>query len=302
LGKIERIAVLIKQVPATENVKIDLETGVMMREGLAVEVNPLDLHAIEEAVRFKEKFPDVRVTAVTMGPPSAAKAARYAIAMGCDEGVVVTDRAFAGSDTLATSKVLAEALRKLGSEGVSGGPASPIGTSELRPPELVQKGFDLILAGERATDGETGQVGPSVATFLGIPVLTYVSKLEVRDGGIEAERAVEGGHERVSAPMPALAVVIKEINVPRLCTLSGKLKGRKAEIRTLSFADLGLAKESVGLAGSPTKVVKVGYPQVTRQGRKLSASEDFDGALGALEKFLRAGEFVSATQVPGVNG
>jgi electron transfer flavoprotein beta subunit len=281
LGKVEKIAVLIKQVPATENVRIDPETGVMMREGLAVEVNPLDLHAIEEAVRLKEKFPDARVTAVTMGPPSAAKAARYAIAMGCDDGVVVTDRAFAGSDTLATSRVLAAALRKLGSED--------------------KKEFDLVLTGERATDGETGQVGPSVGTFLGVPVLTYVSKLEARDGELVAERAVEGGHEHVSAPLPALAVVIKEINVPRLCTLSGKLKGRKADIRTLSFADLGLSKESVGLAGSPTKVVKVGYPQVTRKGRKVSASEDFDGAVGALEKFLHAGNFASLSQFQGVN-
>jgi electron transfer flavoprotein beta subunit len=278
LGKVERIAVLIKQVPATENVKIDPETGVMMREGLDVEVNPLDLHAIEEAVRLKEKFPDARVTAVTMGPPSAAKAARYAIAMGCDEGVVVTDRAFAGSDTLATSRVLAAALRKLSSED--------------------KKGFDLVLAGERATDGETGQVGPSVGTFLGVPLLTYVSKLEVRDGALVAERAVEGGHERVSAPLPVLAVVIKEINVPRLCTLSGKLKGRKADIRALSFADLGLSKESVGLAGSPTKVVKVGYPQVTRKGRKVSASEDFDGATGALEDFLRSGQFAFLSRAP----
>jgi electron transfer flavoprotein beta subunit len=256
-----------------------------MREGLAVEVNPLDLHAIEEAVRFKEKFPDARVTAVTMGPPAADKAVRYAIAMGCDEGVVVTDRAFAGSDTLATSKVLAEALRKLGSEG-----------------EQSKQKFDLILAGERATDGETGQVGPSVGTLLGVPVLTYVSKLEVRDGRFDAERAVEGGHEHVSAPMPALAVVIKEINVPRLCTLSGKLKGRRAEIRTLTFADLGLSKENVGLAGSPTKVVKVGYPQVTRKGRKVSAFEDFDGALGALEKFLSAGNFTSETSLPPARG
>jgi electron transfer flavoprotein beta subunit len=272
--------VLLKQVPATENVRIDPETGVMMREGLAVEVNPLDLHAIEEAVRLREKFPDVRVTAVTMGPPSAAEAARYAVAMGCDEGVVVSDRAFAGSDTLATSKILASALRKLGDK----------------------KGFDLILAGERATDGETGQVGPSVGTFLGVPVLTYVSKLEVRNGKVTAERAVEGGHELVSAPLPALAVVIKEINVPRLCTLSGKLRGQKAEIRTLSFADLGLSKESVGLAGSPTKVVNVGYPQVTRKGRKVSAFEDFDEALGELKKFLGAGGFAPLSEVQEVNG
>ena len=257
----EKIAVLIKQVPATENVKINPETGVMMREGLVVEVNPLDLHAIEEAVKFKEIFPGMRVTAVTMGPPSAIKAARYAIAMGCDEGVLVTGRAFAGSDTLATSRALAETLRRLWP-------------------------FDLILAGERATDGETGQVGPSVGSLLGVPVLTYVSKLTIENGKLTAERAVEGGHESVLSPMPALAVVVKEINVPRLCTLSGKIRGKKAEIRTLSSADLGLPKESLGLAGSPTKVVKVSYPQVTRKGRKISASEDFDNAIKELGLFL----------------
>jgi electron transfer flavoprotein beta subunit len=259
---LKKIAVLIKQVPATENVKIDPETGVMMREGLAVEVNPLDLHAIEASVRLKERFPDATVTAVTMGPPLAAKAARYAIAMGCDEGVVITDRAFAGSDTLATARVLTAALKKLGP-------------------------FDLILAGERATDGETGQVGPSVGSLLGLPVLTYVSKLDVEGNKVLAERAVEGGHERLSSPLPALAVVIKELNTPRLCTLSGKLKGKKAEIKTLAFADLGLPLEQAGLKGSPTKVIKVRYPQVTRKGHKVSAASDFDKALGTLEQFLR---------------
>jgi electron transfer flavoprotein beta subunit len=260
LDKSLKIAVLIKQVPATENVKINPETGVMMREGLEVEVNPLDLHAIEEAVRIKEKFPSAKVTAVTMGPPAAAKAARYAIAMGCDEGILITDRAFGGSDTLATSRVLAAALRKLG-------------------------GFDLVLSGERATDGETGQVGPSVGSLLGTAVLTYVSKLEIQDGKLAIERAVEGGHERLSSPMPALAVVIKEINIPRLCTLGGKLKGKKAEIRTLSAADLDLPQDRVGLTGSPTKVVKVRYPQVTRKGRKVSAG-DFENAIKELERYL----------------
>ena len=257
----EKIAVLIKQVPATENVKINPETGVMMREGLDAEVNPLDLHAIEEAIRFKERFPGTRVTAVTMGPPTAAKAIRYAIAMGCDDGVLVTDRAFAGSDTLATAMVLTESLRKLGP-------------------------FDLILAGERATDGETGQVGPSVGALLGISVLTYVSKLEVKDDKFAVKRAVEGGHESLFSPMPALAVVVKEINAPRLCTLSGKIRGKKAEIRTLSLADIGLAKEKVGLTGSPTKVVNVGYPQVTRKGRKILASDNFNNAIEELSLFL----------------
>jgi electron transfer flavoprotein beta subunit len=258
---LEKIAVLIKQVPATESVKIDPKTGVMMREGLAVEVNPLDLHAIEEAVRLKEDL-GAHVTAVTMGPPAAEKAARFAIAMGCDEGVVVSDRAFAGSDTLATSTVLAETLRKLGP-------------------------FGLILAGERATDGETGQVGPAVAALLGFSVLTYVSKLEPREGQVAFERAVEGGHERLLAPLPALAVVVKEINVPRLCTLAGKLRGKRAEIRFLSAADLDLPAGRLGLTGSPTKVVRVDYPQVVRKGRKVSAAENFDGAMAELGQFLK---------------
>ncbi|MDR3265526.1 MAG: electron transfer flavoprotein subunit beta, partial [Synergistaceae bacterium] len=106
------------------------------------------------------------------------------------------------------------------------------------------------------------------------------------DGGITVQCAVEGGHERLSAPLPALAVVIKEINVPRLCTLGGKLRAKKSDVRLLSLADLGLPRESVGLTGSPTKVIKVGYPQVTRRGRRISASEDFEKAMGELEHFL----------------
>ncbi|MDR1740633.1 MAG: electron transfer flavoprotein subunit beta/FixA family protein [Synergistaceae bacterium] len=254
-----KVAVLIKQVPATENVKIDPKTGVMVREGLAVEVNPLDLHAIEEAVRIKERTPGVSVTALTMGPPAAAKAARYAVSMGCDAGVVITDRAFAGSDTLATARVLAEAVKKLGP-------------------------FDLILAGERATDGETGQVGPLVAALLGVPPLTYVSGLEFGSAKVEARRAVEGGHERVSAPLPALAVVVKEINSPRLCTLSGKLRGKSAEIGVMSLADVGLPAEKTGLTGSPTRVVNVSYPKVTRECRKVSA--DGGGAVEAMLGFI----------------
>jgi electron transfer flavoprotein beta subunit len=130
-------------------------------------------------------------------------------------------------------------------------------------------------------------VGPSVGSLLGLPVLTYVSKLEIEGSKAIAERAVEGGHERIASPLPALAVVIKEINSPRLCTLAGKLKGKRAELRTLTFADLGLPVEHVGLKGSPTKVVKVRYPQVTRKGRKVSASADFEKAVGALEQFLQ---------------
>ena len=154
----KRIVVLVKLVPATERVKMDPETGTMVRTGLEMVINPLDLYAVEEAVRIRERSgEDLRITALTMGPPAAADAIREAIAMGCSDGVHLCGKAFSGSDTWATAYALSQAAKQLGE-------------------------FDLVLCGERATDGETGQVGPMVGTMLGIPVLTYVSRIEVTDG------------------------------------------------------------------------------------------------------------------------
>ncbi|HCL79672.1 MAG TPA: electron transfer flavoprotein subunit beta, partial [Synergistaceae bacterium] len=146
------IAVMIKQVPATDSVKIDPETGTMIRDGLEMEINPLDLHSLEAAVTLRDRAGRGRVTVFTMGPPSALRAVRSALAFGCDRGFLVTDRAFGGSDTLATARTLAAALRKEGP-------------------------FDMILCGERATDGETGQVGPALGHLLGASVLTYVNDI-----------------------------------------------------------------------------------------------------------------------------
>ena len=257
------IAVLVKQVPATENVKIDESTGTMIREGVEAELNPLDLHAVEEAVRIKERLGEgTEVTVVSMGPRGAEKAVRSALAMGCDRGVLLSDRKFAGSDTLATARTLAAGLQKRG-------------------------GFDLVLSGERATDGETGQVGPAVGRILGYSVLTFVSSVESLDReSIVVHRAVEGGHERVKAPLPALLSVVKEINVPRLCTLKGKMDAKKADLSVLGAEDIPLAAECLGLAGSPTKVVRVSYPQITRSGKKISAADDLPGALDEIVALL----------------
>lgn len=267
-----RVAVLVKQVPATEDVRIDDATGTMIREGVEAELNPLDLHAVEEAVRLRERFGAREIVALSMGPLRAAKALRSALAMGCDRGVLLSDAKFAGSDTLATARTLASGLRREGA-------------------------FDLVLSGERATDGETGQVGPAVGRILGMSPLVFVSAVEsVGDGRIVVRRAVEGGHERVEAPLPAMLSVVKEINVPRLCTLGGRMRARRAEIPVVGAAELDIPDDRLGLAGSPTRVVRVSYPHVVRKGRILSAKDGLDAALdeilGVLESrgIARGGE------------
>lgn len=258
-----RIAVLVKQVPAVDTVKIDEKTGTMVREGVEAELNPLDLHAVEAAICVKERRAGAtEITAVTMGPPQAKKAAAYAVSMGCDKGVLVSDRKFGGADTLATSRTLAKALEKLGP-------------------------FDIIFAGERATDGETGQVGPAAAEFLKLPVLTYVSGVEeLTDKSIRVTRAVEGGHETVEAPLPAFVIPVKEMNIPRLCTLGGKLRAKGTDIPVLTADGLGLEDDAVGLKGSATQVINVTYPKMTRQGRRIVAAGGLDETLRELAGYL----------------
>ncbi len=264
-----KIAVLIKQVPAVDTVKINETTGTMEREGVESELNPMDLHALEAAIRIKEKGADVRVTALTMGPPQARKVLMDAVAMGCDDAVLFSDRKFAGADTLATARVLAAGIGKLG-------------------------GFDMVFSGERATDGETGQVAPAVAEFLGVPALTFVSAVkELSKGEATAERATEGGHETLKSPLPAVFSVVREINRPRLMTLGGKLRAKGVEIPTWDAAALGLSDDRIGLRGSPTRVSKVMYPKVTRTGEKFFFAIDGEGAMGALKRFLSDKGFVA---------
>lgn len=259
-----KIAVLVKQVPSTDKVKMDEEKGTMIRDGVEAELNPLDLYAVEEAVRIKENLGnDVEINVISMGPRMAVDAVKNAIAMGCDKGYLLSDRKFAGADTWATGYTLSIAIKKILAE------------------------FDLILCGERATDGETGQVGPGVGAHLGLPVLTYVSKIEeVGAGKIIAHRAIEGGHEVVEAPMPVLVSVVKEINEPRIPTLKGKIKAKNSEIPILTAEDIGVDEERLGLKGSLTRVIKTFRPQVARKGEILSTSKDLDEAVHGLVDFL----------------
>ncbi len=239
-----RIVVPIKQVPETNAVKMDDQTGTMIRDQVEAIINPLDLYAIEAAIRLREAHGG-EVTVLSMGPPKAITAIREAIAMGCDTGVLICDKAFAGSDTWATSYALAAAIRKLGE-------------------------YDLILCGERATDGDTGQVGPGIAAFLDLPVTSYVSAIdEVANGRCRTHRLVEDGYEILSMKLPGVLTVVKEVAVPRLPTLRGKQKARALEIPTWGPADLDVDTDKLGLNGSPTRVVKIFRPKVARQCEKV---------------------------------
>lgn len=238
------IIVCIKQVPDTTNVRIDPETNTLVRSGVQSIVNPFDMYAIEEAVRLKERFGGL-VTIVTMGPPQAEEALREAISLGADEAVLVSDRAFAGSDTWATSYTLSRAIQKIGK-------------------------FDIIICGKQAIDGDTAQVGPGIAAFLDIPQITFVKKIEdIKDSFARAERMTEEGYDIVESPLPCLITVVKEINEPRIPSLKGKMKAKKAEIKKLAAQDLDADPDLLGLKGSPTKVVKIFTPPPRKGGQIL---------------------------------
>ncbi|MCX5714152.1 MAG: electron transfer flavoprotein subunit beta/FixA family protein, partial [Candidatus Omnitrophica bacterium] len=197
------IVVCIKQVPETTQVRINPETNTLIREGVKSIINPFDMYAIEEAVRLKEKFGG-KATVISMGPPQADAALREAISMGIDEGILVCDRAFAGSDTWATSYTLAGAIKKLGA-------------------------FDLIICGKQASDGDTAQVGPGISTHLSSPQVTYVKKVEeATDKSMRLERMMEEGFEIIEAPLPLLITVVKEINEPRIPSLKGMMRAKSA--------------------------------------------------------------------------
>jgi electron transfer flavoprotein beta subunit len=197
------IIVCIKQVPDTAEVKINPETGTLIREGVPSIVNPLDMHAIEAGLRIKEKVGG-KLTVITMGPPQAETALREAISMGADDALLLSDRAFAGSDTWATSYTLSRAIEKLGA--------------------------DIIICGKQAIDGDTAQVGPEVAEFLNIPHISYVRKIEdVTKDSIRVQRLMDEGYDIVESTLPVLLTVVKELNEPRLPSLKGKIAAKKAD-------------------------------------------------------------------------
>jgi electron transfer flavoprotein beta subunit len=243
------IIVCIKQVPDAKDVRLDPVTNTLAREGVQSIMNPYDQHALEEAVRLKESHGG-EVVVVTMGPPQAEEMLREAISCGADRAFLVSDRSFAGADTWATSYTLEHALKKIGN-------------------------FDLILCGKQAIDGDTAQVGPGLATRLGIPYLTCVQK--VREGtatGLIVERMMDDGYDVVAVDYPALLTVVKDINQPRVPSLKGKMRAKKAEIVRLNAEDIGADPVCIGLPGSPTKVVKVFPPEARSERSVLTGTLD----------------------------
>lgn len=259
------IIVPIKQVPQTSDVQMDKQTGTMIRSSSASILNPLDLYAISAALTLKDRYQG-RVSVITMGPASAVKVLKEAIAMGCDDAVHLTDRAFGGSDTWATSYILSLAVKKLGLP-------------------------DLIMTGERATDGDTAQVGPALASWLAVPAVTYVSKIEeISDGTLIAERLIEEGYQKVSTKLPALLTVVKEISTVRLPTLRGKKKAMASIVTVWDAQSLEADNQFIGLKGSPTKVVKIEVPKVSRNCTVAKVEDDasLKTAVDQLMAFLDA--------------
>lgn len=243
------IIVCIKQVPETADIKIDPQTNTLIREGVSSIINPYDMYALEEAIRIKEKL-GAQVTVISMGPPQAETALREAIALGCDQGILVTDRAFAGSDTWATSYTLAKAIRKIGK-------------------------FDLVICGKQAMDGDTAQVGPGVSVQLNIPQVTYVKKIKKIDqNSAQVERMTEFGYEIIEAPLPCLFTVVKEINEPRLPSLKGKMRAKSTSIINWNSKDIQADPERIGLKGSPTQVIKIFTPPPRKGGQILEGSTE----------------------------
>jgi electron transfer flavoprotein beta subunit len=242
------IVVLVKQVPNTTEVRIDPKTGNLIREGVESIINPEDRHALEAALRIKDSMP-AQVIVLSMGPPQAMDVLCEALAMGADRGILLTDRVFAGADTWATSTTLGLAIRKIGD-------------------------YDLILAGRQAVDGDTAQIGPQIAEYLDIPQLTYVQRLEVREGTVAAERVLEEGCEHIEAPVPVLATVLASLNEPRYPTVHGMLDAtaERAPIEVWNAADLGAKAQDLGLPGSLTQVVRTFTPKEARQTEYLEGS------------------------------
>ena len=242
------IVVCVKQVPNTTQVRINPETNTLVRDGVESIMNPFDENALEMALQLKEKHAGTKVTVLTMGPPQAAEILKEAVGRGADAVVLLCDRAFAGSDTWATSYALSTAIAKL-------------------------EKADLVLFGKQAIDGDTAQVGPGVADWLGIPCIAYARKIEIADGKALVERAFEDGFEKLEVALPCALTVLKEANVPRMASLRGKMAAKKLNIVPMTAEASGADLSKLGLSASPTRVVKIFSPPPKTGGVKWQGEE-----------------------------
>jgi electron transfer flavoprotein beta subunit len=232
-----------------------------MREGVPSIINPFDLNALEAGIQIREQTGG-KVTVLSMGPPQAEAALRESLSMGADDAVLLSDRAFAGSDTWATSYTLARAIDKIGA--------------------------DIILCGKQAIDGDTAQVGPETAEFMGIPHIAYVRKIEeVADDSIKVQRLMDEGYDVVESSIPVLLTVVKELNQPRMPSLKGKIAAKKAEIKKLGMADIEADEKNLGLKGSPTQVKNIFAPEIKAERKMIEGTpeEQVDNLIEELKKF-----------------
>ena len=229
-----KIIVCVKQVPDTTEVRIDKETNTLIREGVPSILNPDDANALEQALEFKDAHEDVHITVVSMGPPQADVMLRECLAMGADEAVLLSDRAFGGSDTWATSNAIAAGIRAI---------------------------------------GDYDQVGPQISEKLGIPQVTYVEGLEVDGKKLTVKRQLEDGYEMIELQMPALLTAVKELNEPRHMYIDKIFEAYEKEIKVLSIDDVDIEKTEVGLKASPTRVFRSFTPEVKGQGVILEGTE-----------------------------
>lgn len=235
------IVACVKQVPDTSQVEIDPVTGTLVRQNIPFIANPFDTHALEESLRLKDKY-GFRVAVISMGPPSAEAVLRHALAVGADRGILLSDRDFAGADTLATSYVLASAIQRLGEEEEVG----------------------MVICGRQTIDGDTAQVGPGIATRLKYSQLTLVDQIrnvDLQGRKVEVRRRLEGRYEIVQARLPAVIAVVREINRLRYPKVPMRVKAEKAEITLWDNKVMQLPKEEVGLRGSPTHVQRIFSPE-----------------------------------------
>ncbi|MCL1992601.1 MAG: electron transfer flavoprotein subunit beta/FixA family protein [Spirochaetes bacterium] len=258
-----KIIVCIKQVPNTNEVRLDPVSGQLQREGVPSIMNPDDKAGLEAALRIKDQN-GATVTVVTMGPPQAQAVLRESLAMGADRAVHITDRAFGGSDTWATSYIIARAIQPLG--------------------------YDLIITGRQAIDGDTAQVGPQIAEHLGIPNISYAEEIELKGDSIIVKRQFEDRYHLIKAKLPCLITALAELNEPRYMTPGGIFDAyRSGQIATITRGDLELDDSKIGLKGSPTRVFKSFPKELKGKGVvvNLDTSESVDFLMEKLqEKFL----------------
>ena len=255
-----KIIICAKQVPDTNEIKIDPVKGTLMREGVPSILNHDDANALEEALKIKDEHPDTQITVITMGPPQAKDLLIECLAMGADEAILASDRALGGSDTWATSNALAAAINKLG-------------------------GYDIIFCGRQAIDGDTAQVGPQLAEKLGIPQVTYVKEFKIEKDmkSITVKRAMEDGYELIKINTPCMLTTIKELNKPRYMTVSGIFDSCKKEIPVWGANELGVdVSKEVGLDASPTNVFRSFTPAPKGKGVMIDA----DTAKESAQKLL----------------